>query len=116
MDMNDRAHAAAGSPASCEGVSRRAMLMTAAAGALAAPEAAAEPAAGYGAPVVELYVPAGALTLEQRQAMIKGVTDVVFGAMQLPPDPARRLFVTIMETAEGGFGVNGKVFVPAGRR
>ena len=32
--------------------------------------------------------------------------------MKLPPDPARRLFVAIMETAEGGFGVIGQVFVP----
>jgi hypothetical protein len=35
---------------------------------------------------------------------------VVYGALKLPPDPARRLFVTIVETAEGGFGVNGKVY------
>jgi phenylpyruvate tautomerase PptA (4-oxalocrotonate tautomerase family) len=90
---------------------------SAAVGALAAPTALAEtPAAGnYGAPIVEVYVPAGALNLEQRAAMIKGVTDVVLGAMKLPPDPARRLFVEIIETAEGGFGVNGQVFVPRKR-
>lgn len=74
------------------------------------------PAKGdFGAPLVEVYVPAGLLTLEQRSALIKGVTDVVFGAMKLPPDPARRLFVEIIETAEGGFGVNGQVFVPTKR-
>ena len=96
--------------------SRRTMLAatSAAVGALAAPTALAEtPAAGnFGAPVVELYVPAGALSLEQRAAMIKGVTDVVLGAVKMPPDPARRLFVEIIETAEGGWGVNGQVFVP----
>jgi phenylpyruvate tautomerase PptA (4-oxalocrotonate tautomerase family) len=98
------------------GPSRRAMLAAAsvAVGAMAAPNALAGPPAGgnFGAPIVELYVPAGALSLEQRAAMIKGVTDVVLGAMKLPPDPARRLFVEIIETAEGGFGVNGQVFVP----
>jgi hypothetical protein len=57
-------------------------------------------------------VPAGILTLEQRSDMIKGVTDVVLGAIKLPPDPARRLFVEIIETADGGFGVNGQVFAP----
>jgi phenylpyruvate tautomerase PptA (4-oxalocrotonate tautomerase family) len=98
------------------GPSRRGMLAsaTAAMGALAAPTALAETAPGgnFGAPLVELYVPAGALTLEQRAAMIKGITDVLVDAMKLPPDPARRLFVEIIETAEGGFGVNGQVFVP----
>jgi phenylpyruvate tautomerase PptA (4-oxalocrotonate tautomerase family) len=98
------------------GPSRRSMLVSATAvvGALAAPAALAETAPGgnFGAPLVELYVPAGALSLEQRAAMIKGITEVVLGAMKLPPDPARRLFVEIIETAEGGFGVNGQVFVP----
>jgi len=54
---------------------------------------------------VELYVPAGGLTLEQRSALIKGITDVVLGVIKLPADPARRLYVEIIETAEGGFGV-----------
>jgi phenylpyruvate tautomerase PptA (4-oxalocrotonate tautomerase family) len=70
------------------------------------------PSGNFGAPFVELYVPAGVLTLEQRSALIKGVTGVVLGAIKLPPDPARRFFVEIIETAEGGFGVNGQVFVP----
>jgi 4-oxalocrotonate tautomerase len=104
-------------PSSADGLSRRSVLMTAtvAAGALAsAPSILAEtvPAGSFGAPLVEIYVPAGALTLEQRSAMIKGVTDVVLGATKQPPDPAKRLFVQIFETAEGGFGVNGQVFVP----
>ena len=98
-------------------LSRRAvLLMTAAAAAGAATgvtalRAQTASSSGYGAPVVELYVPAGILTLEQKSALVRGFTDVVFGALKLPPDPARRLFVTIVETAEGGFGVNGKVYV-----
>lgn len=96
-------------------LSRRAVLLmtAAAAGAAAgvtAVRAQAASAAGYGAPVVELYVPAGVLTIEQKSALVKGFTDVIFGALKQPPDPTRRLFVTIIEAAEGGFGANGKVF------
>ena len=91
------------------------MTVSVAAGAVAGvPSVLANtgPAGTFGAPMVEVYVPAGALTLEQRSAMIKGVTDVVLNATKQPPDPAKRLFVQIFETAEGGFGVNGQVFVP----
>lgn len=105
-------------PSSADGLSRRSVLMTAtvATSALAGVQnvlaADTVPAGSFGAPLVELHVPAGALTLEQRSAMIKGVTDVVLSATKQPPDPAKRLFVQIFETAEGGFGVNGQVFVP----
>jgi phenylpyruvate tautomerase PptA (4-oxalocrotonate tautomerase family) len=104
-------------PESADGLSRRDVLMTAtiAAGALAGASsvlADTVPPAGFGAPVVEVHVPAGVLTLEQKSAMIKGVTDVVLGALKQSPDPAKRLFVQVFETAEGGFGVNGQVFVP----
>jgi phenylpyruvate tautomerase PptA (4-oxalocrotonate tautomerase family) len=109
-------------PESAGGLSRRAVLLmtatvaaTSAATGMAGAPAQTAPAASFGAPVVELYVPAGLLTLEQESAIVKGFTDVVVGAMKLPPDPTRRLFVAIMETAEGGFGVNGQVFVPPGR-
>ena len=101
-----------------EGLNRRAVLMTAAvmAGAAAgASQALAEgaPAANFfGAPLVELQVPAGVLTLEQKAAMIKGITDVVLKATKLPPDSPGKSFVQIFETTEGGFGVNGQVFVP----
>jgi phenylpyruvate tautomerase PptA (4-oxalocrotonate tautomerase family) len=103
------------------GIDRRAMLISAAVAASAATGLApglADPApsAGFGAPLVELQVPAGVLTLEQKAAMIKGITDVVFNATKLPPGPAARIsFVQIIETAEGGFGVNGQVFVPRGK-
>ena len=98
-------------------LSRRAVLKTAtaAAGAVAGASAAfAEnvPAAAFGAPLVELYVPVCALALEQKNAMIKGVTDVLINAIKLQPEQARKLFVQIFETAEGGWGVGGQVFVP----
>jgi phenylpyruvate tautomerase PptA (4-oxalocrotonate tautomerase family) len=98
-------------------LNRRAVLMTAAAAAGAAAgvspaSADVTPPAHFGAPLVELHVPAGVLTPEQKAAMIKGMTDVVFNAMKQSPDSARISFVQILETADGGFGVNGRVFVP----
>jgi 4-oxalocrotonate tautomerase len=103
-----------------EGLSRRNVLVTAtvAAGALAGAQRAPAdpvPAGAFGAPIVELYVPAGVLTLEQRSAMIRGVTDVILSVTQPPPEPKTRLYVEIFETVEGGFGVNGEVFVPRHR-
>ena len=115
MDMIDDDDA--GLPANGRGLHRRAVLMAAAAAATAAAgvsAAAADTAAAasFGAPVVELHVPPGVLTLEQKAEMIKGMTDVVMNAIKLPPDPHRFAFVQILETAEGGFGVNGQPFVP----
>jgi phenylpyruvate tautomerase PptA (4-oxalocrotonate tautomerase family) len=115
MDMINRP--AADSPESGAGLNRRAVLMSAAIAAGAASGVSpvlADTVAGanFGAPLVELQVPAGVLTLEQKAAMISGITDVVLKATKLPPDPARKSFVQIFETAEGGFGVNGQVFVP----
>jgi phenylpyruvate tautomerase PptA (4-oxalocrotonate tautomerase family) len=117
MDVENRSNGKAKSLDGADGLSRRNVLMTAtaAAGALAgAPSVLADTvtAGNFGAPLVELHVPMGVLTLEQKSAMIKGITDVVLGAMKQPPDPTRRLWVQIFETAEGGFGVNGQVFVP----
>jgi phenylpyruvate tautomerase PptA (4-oxalocrotonate tautomerase family) len=69
------------------------------------------PAEAYGAPIVELYVSQGGLSPEQRSAMIRGVTDVVLSVTQPPSlGPKTRLYVEIIETAAGGFGVNGEVF------
>jgi 4-oxalocrotonate tautomerase len=98
-------------------LSRRAMLKTAtaAAGAVAGISAAFADTistAGFGAPLVELHFPAGALTLEQKAALIKGVTDVLIDAVKLPPHQASNLWVQIFETAEGGWGFGGQVFVP----
>jgi phenylpyruvate tautomerase PptA (4-oxalocrotonate tautomerase family) len=119
MDMISRSNNDVESPDRTGGLNRRAVLVTAAVAASAA--AGVSPvvadtgsAANFGAPLVEVYVPAGVLTLEQKAAMIKGVTDVVLKATKLS-DPARKSFVQIFETADGGFGVNGQVFVPRGR-
>jgi 4-oxalocrotonate tautomerase len=102
------------------GLSRRDVIMTAtiAAGTAAgvsAVVAEAAPSASFGAPLVEMSFPVGVLTVEQKAAVIKGVTDVVHNAMKLAPDPARKLFVEIFETPEGGFGVNGQAVVPRGK-
>ena len=96
---------------------RRAVLRTVtavAAGASAGvSKAAAEtPSADFGAPIAELHFPAGALSNEQKAAMIRGVTDVLVKATNLPPDQAVKLWVLIVETAEGGWGAGGKVLVP----
>jgi len=104
--------------ASPDGLSRRAVLITAtiaagaAGGAPAVLAANDSSAAGFGAPLVEMYFPVGVLSLDQKAALIKSVSDVVNAAMQSPADPARRLFVEIIETPEGGFGVNGQAVGP----
>jgi phenylpyruvate tautomerase PptA (4-oxalocrotonate tautomerase family) len=98
------------------GLSRRDLLVraAAAAGAVASPSVRAEaaPVPSFGAPLVELHVPAGIITVEQRGAMIKGITEAIVEALGQPLDPAKRLFVEIFETAEGGYGVNGQAFLP----
>ena len=103
-----------------DGLSRREVLLTAtvAAGTVAGVSsvlADPAPATAFGAPLVEVQVPAGILTLEQKSAMISGITTVIRTAMKQPPDPTARLFVQIIETAEGGFGVDGRGFVPRGK-
>jgi phenylpyruvate tautomerase PptA (4-oxalocrotonate tautomerase family) len=107
-------------PEPTSGLSRRAVLRTAsvAASALAGMSTALADtisAAGFGAPLVELHVPAGVLTPEQKGAMIKGITEVVASAIKLPPDQAPKLWVQIFETAESGWGVGGQVFAPRPR-
>ena len=98
------------------GLSRRDVLAAAAVGTgvVASPSvaAAAAPASSFGAPLVELHVPAGILTVEQRGAMIKGITEVIVEALGHPLDPAKRLFVEIFETSGGGYGINGQAFLP----
>ena len=96
------------------GLSRRDVMVAAAAGVVASPSIAAEaaPTSSFGAPLVELHVPAGILSVEQRGAMINGITEVIIEALGQPLDPAKRLFVEIFETAEGGYGVNGQAFLP----
>ncbi len=120
MDIIDKSDSDVESAGSSGGLNRRAVLMTAAVAASAAAGVSATlaetaPAANFGAPLVELHFPSGLLTLEQKAAMINGVTDVVLKVTKQPADPARKSFVQIFETADGGFGVNGQVFVPRGK-
>jgi phenylpyruvate tautomerase PptA (4-oxalocrotonate tautomerase family) len=117
MDMSNCSNNTVESPDS-SGLNRRAVLV----GAAVAASVGVSPvladtaaAANFGAPLVDLQVPAGVLTLEQKAAMIKGITDVILKATKQPSDPARKSFVQIFETADGGFGVNGQVFVPRGK-
>ena len=96
------------------GVSRRAILQTAAIGMVvnaSASQAQTSPPVGFGAPLTEVYVPSGVLSAEQKSAMIKGISDVLRRVTALPAEQGP-MFVEIIETSEGGFGVNGKVFVP----
>jgi 4-oxalocrotonate tautomerase len=108
------------------GSSRRVVLMTATA-AVATPAiladavlAAASPddpstVARFGAPLVELHVPKGALTLEQKRGMIEGITRVLVTATKLPPDVTQQLWIQIFETSESGWGLGGQVYVPRGQ-
>jgi phenylpyruvate tautomerase PptA (4-oxalocrotonate tautomerase family) len=117
MDMINGSNGDMPTTASVGGLNRRAVLMTAAAAASTAAgvsAAVAETAAtaNFGAPLVEMHFPYGLLTLEQKADMIKGVTEVVLRATNQPSDPSRKSFVQIFETVDGGFGVNGQVFVP----
>ncbi|TAI61643.1 4-oxalocrotonate tautomerase family protein, partial [Bradyrhizobium sp. Leo170] len=58
-------------------------------------------------PLAQIYVPQGALTLDQRRAMIKGVTDVIATVEKLPPSARPYVTVLINEVADGGWGVAG---------
>jgi phenylpyruvate tautomerase PptA (4-oxalocrotonate tautomerase family) len=100
-----------------DGPNRRTVLMTAvvAVGAMVGGSAVLADTgaeASFGAPLVEFQVPAGVLTLAQKAAIIKGMTEVLVNVMKLPADAARKAFVQIFETSEGGFGVSGQVFAP----
>jgi len=107
-DMTRRAMLKTATAAAGAGVAITADAMTEISGA----GAAAAAADGFGAPLAEIHVPAGVLTLEQKSAMIKGVTDVLVNATGLPPAQHRYLWVQIFETAAGGWGTGGQVFVP----
>lgn len=62
-------------------------------------------------PLAQIYVPQGALTLEQKRAMIKGVTDVIAGVEGLPDSGRPFVTVLINETPDGGWGVAGHGYV-----
>jgi len=58
-------------------------------------------------PLAQIYVPQGAITLEQRRAIIKGVTEVLVAVEKLPPSGKPYVTVLINEIADGGWGVAG---------
>jgi 4-oxalocrotonate tautomerase len=62
-------------------------------------------------PLAQIYVPEGALTLAQKRAMIKGVTDVIAGVEDLPDTGRPFVTVLIIETPNGGWGVAGHGYV-----
>jgi len=120
INMTDEAPSGSAATAMRGGNLTRRALTTVALGAgmaagLSPGAAQSAPVPAFGAPVVEVSVPGGLLSSEQKGDMIKRITDVVLSALNLPPDPQRHMFVAVVETAESGFGVDGKVFVP-GRR
>lgn len=58
-------------------------------------------------PLAQIYVPTGVLNLEQRRAIVKGVTDVLVQVERLPPSGRPYVTVLINEVADGGWGVAG---------
>ena len=60
-------------------------------------------------PVVQISVPAGSLTDEQKQRMVAGVTDVVVDVEGLPQVRAGT-YVLINEVPDGGWGIGGKAW------
>ncbi len=62
-------------------------------------------------PLAQIYVPQGALSLEQRRAMVKGVTEVIASVEKLPPSALPYVTVLINEVPDGGWGVAGHGYV-----
>jgi 4-oxalocrotonate tautomerase len=54
-----------------------------------------------------IMTPAGALTVAQRQAIVKGVTEVLVRVSGLGNAGRSRMVVLLSEVAEGGWGVGG---------
>jgi 4-oxalocrotonate tautomerase len=60
-------------------------------------------------PVVQISVPEGTLTTEQKQQIVARITDVMIeveGFPQLRPS----VHVLVTEVADGGYGVGGRVW------
>jgi len=58
-------------------------------------------------PLAQIYVPQGALTLEQRRAIVKGVTEVIVSVEKLPASALPYVTVLINEVPDGGWGIGG---------
>jgi 4-oxalocrotonate tautomerase len=123
MATTESADGDAARPADTSEISRRDVLKTvsvaagAALGVGALPESsparADSPSSpGFGAPLIELHIPEGILSPEQKSAMIKGVTEVVVTALNAPDFDRKYLWVQIIEVPSGGWGIGGQVFVP----
>lgn len=62
-------------------------------------------------PLAQIYVPQGALTLDQRRAIVRGVTEVIATVEKLPSSALPFVTVLINEVPEGGWGVAGHGYV-----
>ena len=61
-------------------------------------------------PVAKVYVPAGALTSDQRREIVKGIHDVINRVENRPPDGLT--YVLINEVPTGDWGAAGSVYLP----
>jgi phenylpyruvate tautomerase PptA (4-oxalocrotonate tautomerase family) len=76
--------------------------------AMAGPGLAAPASQAQGVPVlVRVTSPPGVVGVEKRQALIKGITEVVIRVQGLPAAARPNLTVLVSETTEGGWGVAG---------
>lgn len=64
-------------------------------------------------PLAQIYVPQGALSEQQRRAMVKGITDVIVGVEGPPPSALPFVTVLINEVPDGGWGVAGHGYTRA---
>jgi len=58
-------------------------------------------------PLAQIFVPEGALSLEQRRAMVRGVTEVIQSVEHLPDAALPYVTVLINEVPDGGWGIGG---------
>lgn len=101
---------------------RRSVLSGAASVAIAAAIAGAGPAVAAGASgrsenasgipaLARVTVPAGALRVDQRQAMVTGITRVLAGVTGVGPSGLPYLTVLVGEAVDCGWGVNAQGYV-----
>ncbi len=79
-------------------------------GAAFVPAVAGEVAASIPA-LAQVSVPTGAISIQQRQAMVAGITRVLADATGAGPAWLPYITVLVVETAEGGWGVAGHGYV-----
>lgn len=64
-------------------------------------------------PLAKIYVPEGALSDQQRQEIIRGVSEVINSVERRPPERRPYTFVLIAELPAANWGVGGQ---PYGRK